>query len=136
MRHKPPKPKEVKPRHKKPGPDSPYEIMFETRKLVRLLGQQSVSLTIGRQLDRLIQQGDSIMSALTDLQNKMADVATAISEEKKEVQGMLTDLKTQIKALQDQIAAGGTVGDADLIALSAKADEIIGQVKGISEPVA
>jgi hypothetical protein len=36
MTHKrqPPKPP-PKPRHKKPGPDSPYEIVHETRSLVR-----------------------------------------------------------------------------------------------------
>lgn len=74
------------------------------------------------------------MSALTDLQDKMVAVAVAIGEEKTEVQGMLNDLKARIQALQDQIAAGTPATEADLVALSAKADEIIGQVRGISEP--
>jgi hypothetical protein len=119
LRHKPPKPKPKEVRHKKPGPDSPYEIMHETRKLVRLL----------------IKQGDTIMSALTDLQAKVDELTTAIAEEKTEVQGMLTDLKAQVKALQDQIAAGGTVTDADLVAVSTQIDATIAQVKGISDAV-
>lgn len=85
-------------------------------------------------LRALHNQGEEIMSALTDLQDKMVAVAVAIGEEKTEVQGMLNDLKARIQALQDQIAAGTPATEADLVALSAKADEIIGQVRGISEP--
>ena len=39
-----PKPKPKEGRHKKPGPDSPYEIMHETRKLVRGIPKQLAHL--------------------------------------------------------------------------------------------
>lgn len=114
-----PKPKEAKPRKQKPGPDSPYEIMFETRKLVRALGQ-SINPQIGQQLDRLIQQGEQIMSEL-------ADVKKAIADERAEVQAKLAALATEVQALKDQIASGTPVTSTDL-------DELITEIKDISEP--
>ena len=74
---------------------------------------------LSRKLDRLITQGDLIMSTLAELNTKLTDLTTAITEERTEVQGMLTGLRTQVQTLQDQIAGGSVAaacsgaGDAD-----------------------
>jgi peptidoglycan hydrolase CwlO-like protein len=90
------------------------------------------------ELDLMIairKEGGRIMSALTDLQNKVAALTDAIVEEKSEVQEMLTELKDQVRALQDQISSGGTITDADLVAVSTSIDSAIAKVRGISEAV-
>lgn len=50
------------------------------------------------------------------------------------MQGLLTGLRTQIQALQDQIAGGAVVTQADLDALGVALDAVISQVRAISEP--
>ena len=76
------------------------------------------------------------MSTLAELNTKLTDLTTAIADERTEVQGMLAGLRTQIQTLQDQIAGGSVVTQADLDALGASLDAVIAQVRAISEPAA
>lgn len=61
------------------------------------------------------------MAALKDLKD-------AIAAERVEVQAKLSDLAVQLKALQDQIAAGAPITPADL-------DALVVSVGQISEPL-
>lgn len=85
-------------------------------------------------LTRLFNQGELIMATLVELNQKIADLTTAIADERTEVQGLLDGLRVSIQALQDQLAAGSTVSQADLDALGAALDVVILQVRAISEP--
>lgn len=76
----------------------------------------------------------NVMATLQELNDKLAGLATDIAAEKAQVQAGVTDLKGQIQALKDQIAAGGTITAADLDVAIAKIDAIDAGVKDISEP--
>ena len=99
-----------------------------------LYDEQKMGVILHR-LDLLVTQGGLIMSTLLDLQNKLVELGQTIIAEKVEVQGLLTALKAQIKVLQDQIAAGSPVSQADLDTLVLSVNDIITGVKDISEPV-
>ena len=75
------------------------------------------------------------MTTLQELQAAVAQLGTDVAAEKAEVQGLLTDLKVQIQTLQDQIANGGVISQADLDALFQSVTAIDAGVKDISEPV-
>lgn len=55
------------------------------------------------------------------------EVLAAVAEEAAEVSTRINDLSDQVQALQDQIAAGGTVSAADL-------DDIKAAIQGIFTP--
>jgi hypothetical protein len=81
-------------------------------------------------------QGDIILATLQELQAKLDDINAAIVSERAEVQALLSDLRTQIQVLQDQINSGQLVTQEQLDALAASADAIVARVRDISEPVA
>lgn len=76
------------------------------------------------------------MATIQELNTKITDLTTAIADERTEVQGLLTGLRTQIQALQDQIAGGAVVTQAEIDALGVALDVVIAQVRDISEPTA
>lgn len=76
------------------------------------------------------------MSTLQDLQSKIAQLASDIAAEKVEVQTMLTDLRTQVQTLSEQIAAGTPVTQEQLDTLVSSFDALDAAVKDISEPPA
>lgn len=82
----------------------------------------------------LTQQGEQLMATLQEVLDKIAQVGADIVAEKAEVQGALSTLKDQVKALQDQLAAGTGVTSADLDNVLAQLDAIDTGVKAISEP--
>ena len=82
------------------------------------------------------------MASLSEVSASLAEVQAAIDAEHQEVAGKISvliaqsnDQLVQIKALQDQIAAGGAATAADLDAVVAKAQEIKAGIMNISEPV-
>lgn len=88
---------------------------------------------ISRRVTSLEQQGVKIMATLAELQDKIAAINSAIDAERTEVQGLLSGLRSQIQALQDQIGAGQLVSQAQLDELAASADAIVARVQAISE---
>lgn len=74
------------------------------------------------------------MTTLQELKDAQAQLATDIAAEKAEVQAKLADLTTQIQALKDQIAAGGTVTEQDMADLLTATQAADTSVKDISEP--
>lgn len=91
---------------------------------------------ITTKLDQLIIQGDTLMSNVADNTQKLEALTVAITEERAEVQGLLTGLRTQVQTLQDQVAAGAVASQADLDAFGAALDAALVQVRAISEPQA
>ena len=90
---------------------------------------------IKQSLSLLVKQGEVIMVTLKDFQDKLVELGQTIVAEKVEVQTLLTDLKAQVKTLQDQITAGSPVSQTDLENLMLAVNDIITGVKDISEPV-
>lgn len=90
-------------------------------------GEPSLRLDTAQLFTTLLTNQRTIMSALDDLNAKAdktaADFATLKGKTDILLQGT-ADLKTQVAALQAQIAAGGTVSDADLAAVGAKLQAI------------
>ena len=72
---------------------------------------------VTQQLDTLIKQGGIIMAKIEDVNAKIAEVKAAIAAEKAEV-------AAAIQALKDQIAAGGTITEAQLDAVLTGVSEI------------
>lgn len=89
---------------------------------------------IMRRFTVLEEKGEQIMATLAELQAKIEAINITIDEERTQVQGLLVGLRAQIQALQDQIAAGSLVSQAQLDALAASADAIVARVRDISEP--
>lgn len=84
-------------------------------------------------LNRLVNQGEHIMADIHDVQAKLDSLITATAEERAEVQALLTDLRAEVKTLQDQIANGSVVSQADLDGIATKLDEALASVRAISE---
>lgn len=84
---------------------------------------------------RLLHQQEVCMATLAEVQAELASVNETITAERLEVQGKLSDLAIQVKALQDQIANGGAATAADLDSLVASIQAIKGGVGQISEPL-
>lgn len=92
--------------------------------------------TILRRLDALQAQGDLLLATIQDVNARLADIEVAIAEERAEVQALLTDLRTQIQVLQDQVGQGQLVTQEQLDELAESAEAIVERVRAISEPVA
>lgn len=90
---------------------------------------------ISRRLDVLEAQRERIMATIEEVQTKLGEIEAAVAEERTEVQGLLEGLRTQIQALQDQVASGQLVAQEQIDGLAATADSIISRVRDISEPV-
>lgn len=100
-------------------------------------------------INQLLQGQGIIMSALQDLkaeleqtQADLVDATTKADAERAEVQGALNELKAQsaehielIKQLQEQIANGGGVTEADLFEAVNSAKAVRQGVKDLSERV-
>ncbi len=76
------------------------------------------------------------MATLADVQAALASVNDSITAERSEVQGKLTALADQVKALQAQIANGGAVTSADLDSVVTSIQAMQTGVQNISEPLA
>ena len=74
------------------------------------------------------------MANFQELTDKLTEINTAITDERMEVQGLLVALLAQIASLQEQIALGSPVSQAQLDGLYADADAIVARVRAISEP--
>lgn len=81
--------------------------------------------------DRLIHLGERIMTTVTQIQAKLDALSDAAAAERAEVLAALQGFRDQIKALQDQIAAGGVATQADLDAIGTTLDTAIAKVQGI-----
>ncbi len=79
------------------------------------------------------------MAKLTDVQDAIAELKAKVETEHTEVKAAVTvavqGLKDQIKALQDQIAAGTPATEADLDVLVAQVKDVETAVGGISDEV-
>lgn len=91
---------------------------------------------ITRRVTLLEVKGERLMATFAELQSKLDAINGAIDAERVEVQGLLSGLRVQIQALQDQIGAGQLVSQEQLDALAASADAIVARVQAISEPQA
>lgn len=106
---------------------------FSDRMLAELL--KGYLEKVFEKLDEIKYQGGRILATVQDLTTKIADIETAISEERTEVQALLDGLRAQIQVLQDQIGQGQLVTQEQLDGLAASADAIVLRVRAISEPV-
>lgn len=89
---------------------------------------------ISRRLEALEAQGVRLMATIEEVQTKLGEIEAAVAEERTEVQGLLEGLRTQIQALQDQLASGQLVTQEQIDGLAATADSIVSRVRDISEP--
>jgi peptidoglycan hydrolase CwlO-like protein len=85
-------------------------------------------------LQHILKQQGGIMATLAEVQAELTSTNEQIATERLEVQGKLTDLSLQVKALQDQIAQGGGASAADLDSILASIQAIKGGITQISEP--
>lgn len=88
---------------------------------------------------QLKQQGEQLMNLTEQVQafkDKIAEVAQDVKDEKIEVQGKITTLEAQVKALQDAAAAGNVIPTADFDVVLNGLSELKTGVKDISEPTA
>lgn len=76
------------------------------------------------------------MVTLEDVTQKLNDINAAIASERAEVQGLLGELRAEIKRLSDLLAAGQLVTQEQLDGLDAAAAAIVARVRDISEPLA
>ena len=95
-----------------------------------------IGSAITRRLDALEAQGRQIMVTLEDVTQKLNDINAAIASERAEVQGLLGELRAEIKRLSDLLAAGQIVTQEQLDGLDAAAAAIVARVRDISEPLA
>lgn len=87
-------------------------------------------------LRAILTQGQHIMATLQQVTDRIAKIAADADAEKAEVAALLQGLKDQIKALQDQIAAGTGVTSADLDGILTALDSVDSKVADISGPTA
>lgn len=93
-------------------------------------------------INQLLQGQGIIMSAIQDLKDEVAQVKADAEAERVEVQAKLDQLKAQgaehielIRQLQEQIANGGGVTEAEIFEVLNSAKALRQAVKDISEPV-
>lgn len=131
MHNRPRRPKEVKKPRRLPK-KSPQEMLCEIHCLITAMAPQLDETA--KKVVRLHQQGEQIMTQLSDIKAQIEQLKVDIVAEKAEVQGKLDVATAKVKELEATVAAGGTVTAADLDTLALSLTEVSASVKGISEP--
>lgn len=87
-------------------------------------------------LRRIIVNQEVLMGNLDELKTALAKLSATVDAERTEVSTKVQALTDQIRALQEQLASGGTVTSAQFDELIAMAAGINQGIQSISEPAA
>ncbi len=90
----------------------------------------NISAMLGCLLDEQRQLKECIVATYKETKDDLDDIKNAVAA----LPAKFDDLKAQIQALKDQIAAGTPVSQADLDVLDAEAEEIKASLAALSAP--
>mgnify|MGYP001463891271 CR=1 FL=1 len=86
---------------------------------------------LGEQISLIHGKGETIMATLQEITDKLAAIPPVLDAIVADEQG----LRDQIAALQAQIAAGGTITEAQLDPILAQADAVLARLQAIDAAV-